>query len=220
MSSRIIRGKSSEAATPLLFRPVQSLAQAAGQAGEPLAQTSCHSDAEWEVRVRAAYEQGLHEGRLAADSLVAARAQDLVKPAVDGFQALVGELANAKRRLRGEAEEDVVKLAMAISRRVLHRELATDPEALLGLVRAAWDRVDASETHQLRLSPEDAVVIEQHRAALNLPPRVNVTPDPALPRGSAFFDTSRGSLDASIATQLSEIERGLTDVLKRHKAGV
>ena len=88
------------------------------------------------------------------------------------------------------------------------------------MIRAAWDRVDGRETQRLRLSPDDAAIVQQYRNALNLPPRVEVVSDPELARGSAFFDTSRGSLDASIATQLGEIERGLTDVLKRHKAGV
>ena len=36
-----------------------------------------------------------------------------------------------------------------------------------------------------------------------------------LTQGSAVFETSRGELDASVDTQLAEIERGLTDVLER-----
>ncbi|MEO8025380.1 MAG: FliH/SctL family protein, partial [Bryobacteraceae bacterium] len=145
-------------------------------------------------------------------------AQEGVRAAQDTFRALVGELSSAKGRLREEAEEDAVRLAMAIARRVLHRELTTDPEAILGLVRAAWDRVDARETQRLRLSPGDAATVRAHRAALNFPDRVEVVEDASLPSGSAIFETNRGSLDASVTTQLSEIERGLTDVLARHKA--
>jgi flagellar assembly protein FliH len=39
--------------------------------------------------------------------------------------------------------------------------------------------------------------------------------DAKLPRGSAIFETSRGDLDASIDTQLLEIERGFTDIIRR-----
>jgi flagellar assembly protein FliH len=34
--------------------------------------------------------------------------------------------------------------------------------------------------------------------------------------GAVIFETQRGNLDASIESQLQEIERGLTDRLGRH----
>ncbi len=219
MSSKISRNKP-VAETPILrFRSIHGIAHVRETAAESPSPNS-RPDAEVEARIRAAYEQGLMEGRSAADSLAAGRAQEMVRPALDGFRTMVEDLVRAKAKLRGEAEEDVVKLALAISRRVLHRELAVDPEALIGLVRAAWDRVEGRETHRMRLSPPDAALVQQHRAALNLPPKVEIEADPALARGSALFETSRGVLDASVNTQLGEIERGLADVLSRHKAGV
>jgi flagellar biosynthesis/type III secretory pathway protein FliH len=42
-----------------------------------------------------------------------------------------------------------------------------------------------------------------------------VVPDAARELGSVVFETERGSLDASVDTQLEEIERGLTDRLRR-----
>ena len=39
--------------------------------------------------------------------------------------------------------------------------------------------------------------------------------DPALKPGELFFETSQGTLDASVETQLREIERGLIDKLDR-----
>ena len=44
---------------------------------------------------------------------------------------------------------------------------------------------------------------------------VEVVPDAARELGSVVFETERGSLDASVDTQLEEIERGLTDRLRR-----
>jgi flagellar assembly protein FliH len=110
-----------------------------------------------------------------------------------------------------------MKLAIAIARRVLYRELATDPEAILGLVNAAFNKLNARETHRLRVSPRDAAVIEEHRLKLQFPPALEIAADGSLTPGSAIFETSRGDLDASVDTQLAEIDRGLTDVLKRRK---
>jgi flagellar biosynthesis/type III secretory pathway protein FliH len=45
------------------------------------------------------------------------------------------------------------------------------------------------------------------------PKNLVLSTDPALNPGELFFDTSQGLLDASVDTQLREIERGLIDKL-------
>ena len=98
---------------------------------------------------------------------------------------------------------------------MLHREVAADPEAILGLVKAAFQKCDARATQRLRVSPQDAEAIRENQVRLNFPPGLEISADRNLRRGSAIFETSRGDLDVSVDTQLAEIERGLTDVLKR-----
>jgi flagellar biosynthesis/type III secretory pathway protein FliH len=43
---------------------------------------------------------------------------------------------------------------------------------------------------------------------------LEVLPDPKLPRGAVTFEIARGALDASVDTQLREIERGLVDEIR------
>jgi flagellar assembly protein FliH len=173
----------------------------------PSALTQQESDA----RVQAAYQQG----QMAAEAAANRHAEQRLEPAVAALDAVIQELASLRKRLRAEAEEDMVKLAVAIARRVIHRELATDPEAILGIVIAAFHKLSARETHRLRISPADAAVIQEHRVQLSLPPGLDISSDTSLVPGSVVFETSRGELDASVDTQLAEIERGFTDVLRR-----
>ena len=44
-------------------------------------------------------------------------------------------------------------------------------------------------------------------------PGLEIYPDPTLRAGDLVFETSLGQLDASVETQLQEIQRGLTDRL-------
>jgi flagellar assembly protein FliH len=155
------------------------------------------------------------QARSAGEAAGMERAARRLDPVMANLNEMIGELARLRQRLRAEAEEDTVKLAIAIARRVLHRELATDPEAILGLVKAAFGKLNARETHRLRISSEDAAAIDENLARLELPPRVEIVRDPSLRRGSVVFETSRGELDASVDTQIAEIERGLADVMKR-----
>jgi flagellar assembly protein FliH len=108
-----------------------------------------------------------------------------------------------------------VTLAIAIARRVLHRELSTDPEAILGVVMAAFQKLNARETQRLRLAPSDAAIVQEQRSKLGFPAALEITADATLPQASAVFETSRGELDASVDTQLAEIGRGFTDLLRR-----
>jgi flagellar assembly protein FliH len=109
----------------------------------------------------------------------------------------------------------VVELAVAIARRVLHREISTDPEALLGVVKSACERVNSRELKRLRVAAADAAVLQEHRARIGLPAGLEIAGDPGLAAGSAIFETARGEMDASVETQLDEIGRGLADRMRR-----
>lgn len=172
-------------------------------------------DLEQELRaqITLAREQGREEGEIAGMRAAASK----IEPALQQWNALLAELVRVRAKVRQEAEEDVVKLATAIARRVVHRELTTDPEAILGLVKAAFGRLNSREGHALRISTSDAAVIEQNRLRLQLPPGLEIIADPSLRAGSVIFETSRGDFDASVETQLTEIERGLADTLARKR---
>jgi flagellar assembly protein FliH len=213
MSSRLLRG--APAAEPAAWRPGRAPAQASSQSSAPApAPAPAQEQRDYEARLNAAYKQGF----AAAEATAAKQAAERIDPAVAALQAIVQELAGARRKFRAEAEQDTVKLAIAIARRVLYRELSTDEDAILGLVIAAFQKLNARETQRLRLSPKDAALIEQHRASIQMPPRVEIAADASLGAGSAIFETTRGELDASIDTQLSEIDHGFADIMRRRHA--
>jgi flagellar assembly protein FliH len=215
MSSRLIRPEDGIQSAPIIWRPSGSSTTQTREAGKSLVPESrvAEIQQEAEARSRAAYNQGLAAGETAAQQ----RAQQKLDPVLHGLNTMIAELASLRKRVRAEAEDDAVKLAIAVARRVLYRELATDPEAILGLVKAAFGKLNARETHRLRVSPADAAVVQEHRSKLQIPPGLEIVPDGSLTPGSAIFETSRGDLDASVETQLAEIDRGLTDALKRRK---
>jgi flagellar assembly protein FliH len=166
---------------------------------------------EIQAQVDAARQKALAEGEAAGAQRAAAK----LEPAMAAFRSMTEALASQRAVRRAEAEEELVQLAIAIARRVLHRELATDSEAILGLVKAAAARLNAREVRRLRLSPTYFTVVAAHRAELDLPPGLHIEADESLGPDSVVFETTRGELDASVGTQLAEIERGLADIVRR-----
>jgi flagellar assembly protein FliH len=168
---------------------------------------------EIEQRVQTSYQSGYSAGVNAG----AQQATERMQPVLASLAGMIQELAGYKKKFRHEAEASTVGLALAVARRVLYREVNADPEAILGLVKAAFDKLNARETHRLRVSPADLAVIQENAARLGLPPALDLAADGQLPRGSAVFETSRGELDASIDSQMLEIERGFTDMIRRRR---
>lgn len=224
MSCKIISGKTGQQAPPVVWRklttaPGQQGAAAGGEAsqaargGDVAALESRVAQLQSELPAREAQARttGLQEGEAAARQKLEAPLKD----AIARLAHQLGELAGFRARFRQDAEEDLVKLAIAIAQRVLHREITTDPEAILGLVKAALQRVEAREVLRVRVHPEDARTLETCLADLGLPEKIEVVADQGLERGGVILETSRGYLEASVNTQLQEIERGFTDLIRR-----
>src|SRR4051812_32799184 len=191
MSSKIITGKAAHEAAPIQWRssgspgsPQASRAEPPGQTEHLLARIR-ELETLVEVRAQESYKRGAKE----AEQQAKARLEPVIQRYADAAHEVAGLRAIARR----EAEEDVVKLAMAIARKLLNREIAVDPESLLGLVKAALQRIDSRELHRIRVNPEDAGALEQ---SLNGPAsqrRIEIMPDASLERGAAILETSRGN---------------------------
>jgi flagellar assembly protein FliH len=222
MSSKVLSGDAALPATPLQWEPVTSLPgidpaeavsfAAAGSARPAFAQ-SFSAELEGEVQRRAAQEReaGFREGL--AEGARKSKAE--LEPLFAQLARTIDEVSGLKSQIRAEAEGELVTLAVAIARKIIHREVTIDPDALLGLVKAALGKLDARELHRVRMNPQDVETLRRHMDQIGGAGAVELHADYALPRGAAIFETSRGVLDASVETQLAEIERGFADLLHR-----
>ncbi len=162
-------------------------------------------------RERKAHRKGFEEGETAAAGKW--------NPVLENAARSLADLAGLRARLRREAEQDVIRLASAMARRILRRELSIDPEALSGLLKTAFERLDMRETSRIRIRPDDRDALAACLARIGSPLRIEVIPDASLERGALLLECDRGQLDASVETQLDEIERGFADLLERRREG-
>ena len=170
---------------------------------------SAELDAALELRVRQAYESGFREGEAAARQ----RSESQVREAVEKLAATVVELAATRGDAIRRAEADLVRLAIEIARRILHREISLDPSALEALIGAALEKLRSQEVYRVRVHPAQEQPVRACLRQIGRDPDVEVVSDASQPRGGVVFEISRGSLDASVETQLREIEHGLADRL-------
>jgi flagellar assembly protein FliH len=210
MSCKVLAPGEQHPDTPLKWRQVRpdNLDGAAPPPAE--AARLAQMEKGWQQRVQTAHAAGMREGEAAGRQKASAELQ----PVLARLARSIEEMGGLRARFRREAEADLIALALAIARRVLRREVAVDPEALHGLVLGALEKLQAQEIRRVKVHPSHAgMVAACLREAGGL--AVEVVADPAREPGGVVFETERGNLDASVESQLREIERGLADRVRR-----
>ena len=216
MSSRIILPGDEREIGPLAWREVGTVLRPTApppekEAPPDVSAQLAQMEAQYQQKVRDAHAAGIREGELSGRNRAGAELQ----PVLERLARSIQEIANLRARLRREAEADVVQLALAIARRVVRREIVSDPDALRGLVLAALEKLQGQEISRVKVHPSHAAMVKASLQQLLSGGLVEVLSDSARELGTVVFETSRGNLDASVDTQLQEIERGLTDRLRK-----
>jgi flagellar assembly protein FliH len=162
-----------------------------------------------EQKSREAFEKGLRTGDTAARQSL----EGEVRASVAQMAETIGEIASTRSDTIRRAEADVVRLSIEIARRVLHRELAVDGTALEALIKAAIQKLQTQEVYRVRVHPDQEKLVRECLDQAGRGQGIEVVGDAGQSKGGAFFEISRGALDATVDTQLREIERGLIDEL-------
>ena len=211
-SSRILRDAELSTVAPMAWRATSTLPPPPRPAQVPVMESStgAASGADDDEARKEAFQRGFSEGRTVGHSQAVAE----LHPVMDRLTRSLSDLAAIRTRVRKAAESDLLKLAIAVARRVLHRELTLDPGSIEGLIRVALEKLESRDLCRVRVHPDQEPVIRTLLARFSAA-SVELIPDPTLQCGDVMFETSHGTLDGSIEAQLQEIERGFADRLRR-----
>jgi flagellar assembly protein FliH len=166
-------------------------------------------------RHRKELDEAVQRTRQECEARAQALLQAEVEPWLKRMAKSIEDIATVKQRYLAESEDQLVRLAVAVARRILYREIQVDTEALFGLIHAATQRAELRELNRILLNPKDHQALLPHLERLQLPPRVEIVSDQGLERGALLLESTSGILDASIQAQLDEVERGFIDLLGR-----
>jgi flagellar assembly protein FliH len=127
------------------------------------------------------------------------------------------EFVRERARYFAGVEAEVVKLALAIAARVLHREAKIDPLLLTGVVRVALEKVAEDSVTVLRV-PVSAAEMWKEVFVTRPESSVQVVGDERLAAGECVLDTNVGRVELGVSAQLEEIERGFFDLMQQRPA--
>ena len=220
-SSRILRGAGQHVVTPISWRatttalPPKIKLNPIGVKEVPSEQHTPPEDRmsqqDRERIEQEAYQRGFSEGKNVGQQQAKAELQ----PVLDQLGKSLAALSSLRSRIRAEAEGDLLKLAISIARRVLHRELTLEPESIEGLIRVALEKLQSRELCRIRVHPDQEGTIRNALERFSNSQKVELVADSSMQCGDVIFETAHGNLDASIESQLREIERGFADRMRR-----
>ena len=172
---------------------------------------------QFERQLEAARGEALLKSREAAGSEEAAARKERAAQ----LAAALADFRAQRDEYLARVEQEVVRLALAIAERILHREAQMDPLLLTGAVRVALGQLAESTEVRLRVpAAQQAMWAEMVRLMPGLPLRPEVVADPGLAPAEAILEAGPGTVDLGVRAQIGEIERGFFDLLEvRAKSG-
>ena len=154
---------------------------------------------------REAFAKGYEQGERAGNEAAAQRGEAILRR----LTQTVEELATLRAEMIHQTERQMVQLALAIARRIVHREISLNQDLLIAMARVALDRLGDSAQVTVKLNPEEFEATGAARVAQLGAAHVAVVSDPRVPRGGCRVESSLGTMDAGVDAQLQEIAYAL-----------
>ena len=183
-------------------RPTTGSAEAAASASIAVEGRSAERIAALE---REAFVKGYAQGERSGAEAAARQGDAMLRRLSETIEEVAALRADLLRR----SERDLVRVALLIAERVLHREVTLDRELLMAMAHVAIDRLGNRASATIRLHPAD-------HAALMAVPRtqpftgaVEIVADASVSRGGCLVQSDFGLIDLGVEAQIREVSRAM-----------
>lgn len=148
------------------------------------------------------YQAGLAEGAEAARQ----QRQMLLAEEVRHLQALLEPVSEALQGVEQAMGEELLALALEISRQMLRHALKVKPELILPIVRGAMESLPQNTPHPyLHLHPDDAVLVRSGMQSEMTLGGWKIIEDQRIARGGCRIETPTSETDATLENRWQRI---------------
>ncbi len=150
---------------------------------------SC-TDQQKDLAVEEGFQKGYKEGLLAAQNEVSQQQTDLTRT--------LELLRNPLKKIDAQVEHELVELALAVAKQILRREIKTEPQHIVGLIRTAVEQLPPGDPEiNIHLHPEDAGAVEKTLKKYDADHEWNIVKDSAIHRTDCKIHAEPSFIDAS-----------------------
>ena len=154
---------------------------------------------------RDAFATGFAQGERAGAEAAAQRGEAMLRRLAESLE----DLTTVRAQLIRQTERQMVQLALAVARRVIHREVSLDQDLLIAMARVALDRLGETAQVLIRLHPEDFAATAAARQIEWAGSSIQMVADSAIARGGCRIESEFGTIEAGVDAQIQELARAL-----------
>jgi flagellar assembly protein FliH len=193
-----------DGSVPAAGRRAATIVSGTGQALAPAVNGAAPAPAIAPAQEKEIFAKGFAQGERAG----AASAQQQNAALAKQLTTTLEDLMRVRTEMIRHTEKQMVQLALAVARRVVHREVAINTDTLMAMMRVALERLSDAAKVTVRLNPVDHQSIA---AGAGGAPGGHVTfaADPRVARGGCKVESEYGDIDAGVDAQIQEIARAL-----------
>jgi flagellar assembly protein FliH len=160
------------------------------------------------------YREGLAKGEEAGRQRSTVEARDQLDQIEIAWNAALDDFADRRHHLLVEGKENVIRLALTIAERVIHRTIEVDERVVMAQVEHALKLIGRPTRATVLVHPDDAAMVRRAlptvSARFGAIEHVVCEEDDSVGRGGCKVATAEGGeIDASIETQIERIAQTL-----------
>lgn len=159
---------------------------------------------------KAAYDEGFEQGNKAGfeyghkEALTQGRAE--LSKTVVRFEQLMNLLDRPLEQLDDQVERELIEMVISMVRQLVRREVRTDPEQIIGVVREALSILPVSSRGiRVVLHPEDASLVRRIYELSENELGWKIIEDPVVARGGCRILTDSSQVDATLESRLASL---------------
>jgi len=152
------------------------------------------------------YKAGFEEGHKAGFEAGQDAGQKDIQQQLGYLKQILTTLEQPLSDLDQQIEQDLVNLAITMTRQLLRRELRQEPEHVIGAMRAALQALPVSDRKlKIYVHPEDLSIIQKGLSLEDDDTHRQWIEDPLLTRGGVRLETADTTVDASVEARLNSV---------------
>lgn len=160
-----------------------------------------------------AYRRGFHDGEEKGRTAADAEAEERLAAERGAVGAYVEGLRKEFAKLAARLEQEAFRFAVAVAGRIVKHEVTVDDEVVVRQIQEGIRRVVGVESLKLRINPRDEAMVRTNKSFITAKSEsvrdMVIETDEKIEPGGCILETSSGTVDARIFTQLEQIEAAL-----------
>ncbi len=163
-----------------------------------------------------AYQKGIQDGYRDGRKTGVAEGLKEIETVLHTLQQAMQEIKKLRKELCLKAEKETVGLSLAIARKILLQEPATNPKVIVGVVKKTFETIAINAPVRIRINPSELAYMRERRHLIPIEGDVTFVEDASISCGGCLVESLSGDVDARIESQIEMIEEAFLPGLEKN----